>query len=274
MSDALSPHKVIKNSSYGAPGFYSSKTRAPPAAVDCLGKLMEIKKDVYQPAKNASLRNAHVGRQLYTSFQSKPFGKVEYVAEVYSDKGTSKANTNRKIGFTRSSAMGRDEVSSIYDVLRYRQQLNQEVKTATRGLSHNNNEEEESSAAADAEGFESTVPASPGGRAMSISGASDRGGDEHGSSGGALGHSLRSRLPQVATDFDRSRHVPEFTTKTPREIKYARDYGTSRPTSQDIGEGASDPSVLSPPEFSKKSFTSSFGEKPHLDATGTMKRFA
>lgn len=245
----MDAHKKVSKSSYGALGAYSTKTRFPQVIP---GPAAEYKPSPYQSVKAVEFRKAYVGRQLYASFTEKDFGKLEYVASPFSDSGTKKSNEARKIGFGRSGPMSRDDVSNIYDVLRYRQQLNQEIRTAARGAAM----EEEKAAAAGGGLGDST-------RSL---GASTGGG-----AGTGLDHSLRARLPQCDTDFDRKNHVPEFTTKTPRDIKYSRDYGTYRSAATEIGEGCFDAQSLSPPKCSKG--VPPTGEKTHLDSTGSMSRF-
>ena len=60
---------------------------------------------------------------------------------------------------------------------------------------------------------------------------------------------LASTLPTFTNEYDRQRHVADFSTrKIAGAAKYERVLGTNTPVSYDIGEGASDAAILKSPE--------------------------
>lgn len=263
----ISPHKVVKDKSYQNVGFYSSKPRFPTAS-DTLGAVVKIDHGPYFIAK-AETRKAHVGRQLYTNHAGGYFSKIVASNEPFSDKGTGKAEGIRKLGFTRGSALNRDDMSNIYDVLRYRQQLDQEIKTLARGGAVRRG-------SVDALGFDED--GNNGALGETRRGDDTLSGSKNidatlSNTNNKMGVSMKTRLPQCETGYDRQLYVPEFVPKVEREIKYARDFGPYRTTMHDMGDGCTDPANIHAPENAKQNFTAKLREVPHLNSPGTLKRF-
>jgi hypothetical protein len=61
---------------------------------------------------------------------------------------------------------------------------------------------------------------------------------------------LASVIPTFTNEFDRQRHVAEFSTRVlPPAVRSTRIHGSTRPISTDIGEGAFDKNLLKSPQY-------------------------
>lgn len=265
----ISPHKVVKDKSFGSPGYYSTKAR--------FAENIKYEGEPYVVHKQI-LRNAHVGRQMTTNFTNVVFGKIVATSEPFNDKSTSKGDAARKLGFSRGSALNRDDISNIYDVLRYRQQLDQEIKTLARGAAERRGSLTElaldSTGDAAAAGMEDTRTGADSTGGMSATFSPSRNtGNALSNTNNKMGISLKSRMPNLEHGYDKQVFVPEFVPKVEREVRYARDYGPYRTTMHDIGDGCSDPANIKAPENAKQNFTAKLREIPHLNTVSSLARF-
>lgn len=208
-------------------GLYSSKMRVPLAS-DTFGKAVQFNATVapyYEPPRAS--RDAFKGKQMLTKSHLPPFSKLEYAQEPFDD--AVRAGKERKTGFGTSQTLNRDDLSSTLEVGRYRHHLTQEMKFADK--------------------VAATSPrgaASPGGYGEDGLAASGNNGEAGGATMRAAG--LGATIPVFQNEFDRTRHVAEFSTRRyDPSVKYERVLGSSKPVSHDIGEGASDVNLLKSP---------------------------
>jgi hypothetical protein len=259
-----------------AHGVYSCKTKGNDKAADSFGKpyLFNCTLAPYYEAPRDA-RSVYKGKQMITKTHLPHFGKLEYAPEAYNDN--TKKEKERKLGFAtvrehysgvppaprhnapasslppppqpppshthtythtpahlQGRPLNRDDLSSTLEVLRYRHHLLLENRM-------------------DAHHAKNSPPRAPSPHAAAQAASLSASAQLRTTTG------LASVLPTFTNEFDRQRFVPEFATRRlPAKVKYERVFGTSKPVSTDIGEGAFNVSILkSPEQGTKKPGTSS-----------------
>lgn len=236
---------------------YSTKSRAPSASIDTFGHIVPYEPSEYKKV-DAAIRSARKGKQMTVPPISGDFGKIVYEPSPYEDK-TVRDRTG-KTGFGSSKPFGRDDVSNMLDTIRYRDALNRELKHTKKAI------EAEVTAIIASE----TAAASGGSGTLSRSlGSPTRAAAGVGGGSGTLASpdrtlGLSSRIPKIAHQYDRSRHVDEFTPKLAHAEKYERDYGSTLPTSSAIGEGCGDVKILQSPAHAKHFAIAKMSGSVHL----------
>lgn len=120
--------------------------------------------------------------------------------------------------------LSRDDLSSTVQILRYRHHLLGERKTEAKHAAASPPREAQPPSATQA-----ALAASQALRATA---------------------GLASVIPTFTNEFDRQRHVPEFSTRVlPPAVRATRIHGSVRPTSTDLGEGCFDKGLLKSPQF-------------------------
>lgn len=193
----------------------------------------------YEPGYRRTEREK--GKQIQASWP-KPgvyFGKLEYKAEAYVEGAKSK-DVPRKFGFGSNKPLDFDDLGSTIEVGRYRHHLMLEEKQMSK-----------------------RSPSPPRNRNADGSMRSTNRPQDAPTVG------LGSTIPRFTSAFDRMRHVQEFSTrKIPAHKKYERQNLSMRSTSQDIGEGCEDKSLLKPPEHGVGNFVLSMMSKVHPYVSG------
>lgn len=224
-------------------GLYSSKSRVP-LGYDLFNPTADLEKKkvvfnctiapFYEPKDTNSSAK---GKQVVTKTHLPLFSKYSWTddkvgPDVYDD-GKRTGEVLRKNGFGVSGPLNRDDLSSTKEVDRFRHHLKLEERMSSPRQAGTESPEGDDRSKGSLR-LDSGTLASPS-------------------------KGLSTKLPAFTTQFDRQRHVAEFSTrKFPPEAKYVREYGATLSMSHNIGEGCEDASrLLSPARGIKKPDTHS-----------------